>query len=149
MFNTNHALKFIKVDYDENLLKEQQGIYIWKLWTWKLMYQFIKIYFDHLITVNCNYICISNQNKVQYMCQDYNVIDSKNKCWILFNCICRFLIQREELISAQNHEKHISQNLESRFYFSDRCKLKEIMIKIWRSQFNFLVIWCKTVELHN
>lgn len=42
------------------------------------MYKFIKIYFDHFITVNCNYICISNQNKVQYMCQDYNVIDSKN-----------------------------------------------------------------------
>lgn len=28
VFNMNHALKFIKVDYDENLLKEQQGIYI-------------------------------------------------------------------------------------------------------------------------
>lgn len=45
------------------------------------MYKFIKIYFDHLITVNCNYInyvFLYNQNKVQYMCQDYNVIDSKN-----------------------------------------------------------------------
>lgn len=37
-------------------------------------------------------------------------------------CYCRFLIRREELISAvENCKKHMSLILNSRFYFSKRC----------------------------
>lgn len=61
---------------------------------------------------------------------------------------CRFLIIREVLISAKNCEKHFSEILKSRLYFFfERCKLKEIIIKIWCLQFYIFLIWCKTVKL--
>lgn len=72
---------------------------------------------------------------------------STNITWTIY--FCRLLIHWQELKFAKNHYRHILWILKSRFYFSDRCKWNETILKILCSRFCILAICWKMVESRN